>query len=332
MSNYDSLTAVQYGVGPIGGRIARTAAERGVEFVGALDIDPEKVGRDLGAVVGTDEEIGVSITDDKAAALGTNPDVVFHSTLSSLSAVKPQLEAAMAAGADVISTTESLIYPWWHDPELAADLDATANEHGVTCLGTGINPGFAMDTMPAVLTAVSHEVDHIRVTRVQDAATRREPLQAKVGAGTSPDIFESEVTTEGGHVGLPESVAMLAAAIGFDLEEVSETIDPVVADVPVETDYLSVDPGEVAGIHQVAHGTTASTEVIELDLQMYVGADEPRDEIQLTGTPDLEFVVNGGLHGDVATSGIVVNTVPSVQAADSGLVTMLDLPLPTYSR
>jgi len=321
-------TAVQYGVGPIGSRVVETAVDRGYEFVGAVDVDPEKVGRDLGSVAGT-EELGVEITDDADAALSAEPDVVFNSTLSPLEKVRPQIEEAMAAGADVVSTCEEMAYPWRANPEEAAALDEAAREYGRTCLGTGINPGFAMDALPAVLTGANRRVDSIYVERVQDAATRRGPLQEKIGAGTDVETFEAEVATEAGHVGLPESVAMLGAALGWDLEAIEESIDPVVAEERVESDYVTVEAGEVAGIHQVGKGFVDGEVRIELDLSMYLGAPDPHDEVRIEGVPDVHSVVEGGFHGDVTTPAVAVNVVPSVRDADPGFVTMLDVAPPT---
>ncbi|MDG5776779.1 hypothetical protein VB773_18725 [Haloarculaceae archaeon H-GB2-1] len=326
-----SLTAVQFGVGPIGARIAQSALNRGVEFVGAVDVDPEKVGEDLGEVAGLGEETGVIVTDDADAALSADPDVVFHATVSSAEAARGQLETILEAGANVVSTCEELVYPWRDHAETAAALDEVAREHGVTCLGTGINPGFAMDAMPVVLSTPMESVESVRVERVQDAGTRREPLQRKVGAGTAVDRFEDEVAAEAGHVGSPESTAMLAAGLGWECDEITETIEPVVADETIETEFLTVEEGEVAGVHQVARGYVDGEEKLTLDLRMAVGLTS-RDSVDFEGSPDVSITVEGGYHGDVATSAVVANCAPRVVEAEAGLLTMLDLPLPSVVR
>ena len=327
----EAITAVQYGIGPIGQRIVELAAERGIEFVGAIDIDPEKVGEDLGTAADLSDSLGVTVTDDPDEALAPEPDVVFHSTISAIESIDRQVEAAVSAGADVVSTTEELAYPWYHHPDAAADLDELAREHGATVLGTGINPGFAMDTFPAVLTAPCQTVDSVAVTRVQDAGVRRGPLQAKVGAGLSVERWEREIATKAGHVGLPESMAMLAGALGWELDDIEASIEPVVAETPVETEHASVASGEAAGIHQVGTGIVGGEPAIELDLRMYVGAEHPRDTVRISGTPDLEVTVDGGFHGDVTTPAVVVNAVPRVLDAEPGLATMIDLPTPRFT-
>ena len=327
----EPLTAVQFGVGPIGSRVVASTHESGFEFVGAIDIDPDKVGRDLGEVAGLGERLDVEITDDEETALATNPDVVFHSTVSSVATAQPQLETAMRAGANVVSTSEELAYPWWSNPDIAESLDAVAREHGVTCLGAGINPGFVMDALPTVLTAPMASVDHVRVARVQNAADRRTPLQEKVGAGLDPSTFEREIVEGAGHVGSTESIAMIADALGWELTDIEESIEPVIADEPVESDHITVEPGDVAGIKQIARGMEGSRERVELDLRMYLGGTA-QDRIEFDSSPPIAVTVENGYHGDISTSAIVRNVAPVVCRAAPGLTTVVELPMVHFQR
>ncbi len=329
MSQLEDLEAVQYGVGPIGSRIVQTALERGVRFVGAVDIDPEKVGTDLGSLVSAVDSLGVRVTDNVSEALSSSPQLVFHSTVSSLEAATPQLVEILRAGANVVSTTEELSYPWERFPEAASRIDEEARNNGVTCLGTGINPGFAMDVFPAILSSGCRSLDEIRVQRVQDAALRREPLQKKVGAGMSVGKFKRTIAREGGHVGLIESLQMLTSALGWELDRVEDELHPVLAEQTVSSSYLTVQPGDVAGVHQVAKGYRRDRCVLELDLKMFLGGD-PLDRVLLRGQPDLEVRVEGGFHGDLATPAVVCNVVPRVLRHSPGLATMIDLPLPSF--
>lgn len=330
MATGGSLTAVQYGIGPIGSRIVQSTHNCGFEYVGAIDIDPEKVGEDLGHVAGLEEQLDVTVTDDAEAALSVEPDVVFHSTVSSLETAKPQLEQAMEAGADVVSTSEELAYPWWSRPEIAAELNEIAEANGVTCLGAGINPGFAMDAMPAVLSTPMESIESVTVERVQNAAERRKPLQEKVGAGLDVETFETQIVEGAGHVGSPESVAMLADALGWEITDIEESIEPVVADEPVSSDYIAVDEGNVAGIRQVARGFAGTEEKITLDLRMYIGATPSHDTVRFEGSPPISVTVENGYHGDVSTTAVVRNVAPRVVAAETGLKSMIDLPSPRY--
>jgi 4-hydroxy-tetrahydrodipicolinate reductase len=324
-----TLRVVCYGLGPIGIRIARLAHARpGITIVGALDIDPQKVGADLGTVLGV-PSVGVLVRSDTAYAIAElRPDVILHATGSRLASVAPQLLEAVAAGANVVSTCEELSFPWTAQPQLAADLDGAARRAGVTLLGTGINPGYAMDALPLMLTAPCAAVRGIRVLRVVDAAARRGPLQKKVGAGLASEAFYSRVR-DGSvrHVGLPESLHMIATALGWTLDGEDDLIMPMIAEHEIVTEHVRVAPGQVAGVRQVARGYVGEREVITLELRMYVGAPDPQDTVEVDGDPPVRMTVAGGLHGDIATAALAVNAARSVQRAPAGLMTMSDLPL-----
>ena len=324
------IRVAQYGVGPIGASIVRLMRQKAsLEIVGAIDKDPAKAGRDLGEAIGApDAPWGVRISADAESLLEKPVDIVVHSTSSYLPSVMDQLLACLAAGCCIVSTCEELAYPWRKHPELCARLDAAAKEEGVALVGTGVNPGFVMDKLVLTLSAVSQRVDSARATRVVDASKRRLPLQKKIGAGMAPEEFRAQVTAGViKHHGLPESIAMVADGLGSALDDISETIEPVIAEQTVKTEFLEVAPGQVAGVHQIARGVSAGKEKIFMELKMYVGATQPADTIELKGEPNLSLVIPGGTHGDVATAAVVVNAIPTILAATSGLRTARDLPL-----
>jgi len=324
------IRVVQFGVGPVGASIARLAREKeGVEIVGAIDADPAKAGRDLGEVAGAaDAPWGVQISPDAGAVLQKPADVVIHSTSSYLPKVMEQLLTCVSAGCCVVSTCEELAYPFRKYPELSQHLDTAARDEGVAIVGTGVNPGFVMDKLVLTLSAACQRVEFASASRIVDASKRRLPLQKKIGAGMTPEEFRREV--DAGvikHHGLPESVAMVADGLGFSLDDISETIEPVIAERVVKTEFLEVAPGQVAGVHQLARGTSAGQERICMELKMYVGADNPSDTIELRGVPSLSLTIPGGTHGDLATAAVVVNSIPSILAAPAGLLSSRDLPL-----
>lgn len=325
---------VLYGVGPIGASMARLMrGKTRLELVGAIDKDPAKVGRDLGEVSGAENAPwGVPISSDAGAVLAKPVDVVVHSTSSYLPDVMDQLLACLGAGCCVVSTCEELAYPFRKHPELSKKLDAAAKEEGVALAGAGVNPGFVMDKLVLTLSAVSQRVDAARAVRVVDASQRRLPLQKKIGAGMTPGEFRAQVAAGViKHHGLPESIAMVADGLGFALDDIKETIEPVIAEETVRTQYLQVEPGEVAGVHQVARGLAGGEEKIFMELKMYVGAKDPADTIELRGEPHLKLVIPGGTHGDIATAAVVVNAIPAILAAPAGLLSARDLPLSYFS-
>ena len=328
------IRAIQYGVGPIGASIARLMREKqAIEIIGAIDTDPSKVGRDLGEIVGaSDAPWGVSISADVKEVLEQAADVVIHSTSSSLPRVMDQLLMCLEAESCVVSTCEELSYPLRTYPELAAKLDAAAKDWGVALVGTGVNPGFVMDKLVITLAAISQRIEHVKALRVVDASKRRLPLQKKIGAGMSVDEFRAKVA-EGviKHVGLPDSVAMVADSLNLHVDQITETIEPVIAKARVQTEFLAVEAGQAAGVHQIARGTGGGKELVYLELQMYVGAENPADTIELQGHPNISLVIPGGSHGDIATASVVVNSIPVILDAPAGLRTARDLPIGFFS-
>ncbi len=323
------VRTIHYGIGSIGSRIARLALERGFEIAGAIDRDQGKVGRDLGEVIGIGKPLGVVVSDDPKMVFSTSDaDIVLHSTTSLLRGVRPQIIEAIEAGLNVISTCEELAYPYARHPEIAEEIDVLAKGHGVTVLGTGINPGFIMDTLVIALTAVCQSVDRVQVTRVIDPFRRRLPLQQKVGLGLTPDEFERR-REEGsvGHIGLLESMAMTASALGWELDAMEETVDPVIVQTRLRDGSIELDEGKLAGIRQIGRGFKDGKEVITLDLRMYMGAEDYYDHIVIEGRPGIDLTIRDGLPGDMATAAIVVNSIPRVIDAEPGLMTMKDLPL-----
>lgn len=324
------IRAVQFGVGPIGAAIVRLMRQKqAIEIIGAIDTDPAKAGQDLGDLVGgVDAPWGVPVSADAAAMLGETPDIVIHSTSSSLPAVMDQLLACLAAEACVVSTCEELSYPFRKYPELAANLDTEAKTWGVALIGTGVNPGFVMDKLVLTLSSVSQEIESARVIRIVDASKRRMPLQKKIGAGMSVEEFRAQVAAGViKHHGLPESVAMVSDGLGLAVDEITETIEPVVARERVKTEFLEVAAGRAAGVHQIARGSAAGKEKIYMELQMYVGAAESSDTVELVGQPNIKLTVPGGTHGDIATASVVVNCIPAILDAPAGLRTSRDLPM-----
>jgi len=327
------IRVMHFGLGPIGAAVVKQVATRpGFKIVGAIDIDPAKIGRDLGDVVGLPRRLGVKVSGDAGKALkSAKPRVVVLCTSSSIKTVMPQIEAILKSKTPIVTTTEELSYPGYTHIRQARQINAWAKKAKVALLSTGVNPGFAMDALPIALTAVCERVDRVIVNRVQDARIRRLPFQQKIGAGLTTEQFQKKVD-DGSvrHVGLTESIAMIADALGWTLERISDDVQPKLAAVTVSSEFLAVDPGYVCGIIQDGVGYRGREAVIRLHMEAYLGAPESYDSVDIEGSPRLSMKLTGGIHGDVATASIVVNSIPHVLKASPGLHTMRDLPLPSF--
>jgi hypothetical protein len=322
---------VLYGLGDIGIGTGKLVLERSnMRLVGAVDIDEHKSGKDLYKLMGLKGESGITVKKTLADVLSDNakPHLVLHTAGSYLNAIYPQLKEIAWAGINVVSSSEELLYPYLRNPKLADELDKLAKSKGVTILGTGVNPGFVMDSLPIVLSGVCQKISSIEVTRVVDVSTRRKALQKKVGAGLTVEEFKHKLA-EGkfGHVGLAESLALLAASMGWELDVIEESIGPATA----KNDMPDIEKGRVTGIKQVALGLKNNKELVRLDLEISAGAENPRDSIVIHGTPVMKVEISGGTSGDLATAAALVNSVPQVVNAQPGLAAMGNGIFPRYS-
>jgi hypothetical protein len=328
------VKAALYGIGAVGSLIAKFLLEKeGISIVGAIDIAKDKVGKDLGEVLGLNRKLGVKVSDNIDSVLSNvKADVAVHATSSFLEDTYPQIASIVKHRVNVVSTCEELSYPYLTEPKLAKELDALAKKNNVTVLGTGINPGFLMDTLVITLTAVCQKIEKIEAVRVMNAATRRLPFQKKIGAGLTVEEFKRRIETRQitGHVGLKQSIAMIADALKWNLDKITaENVEPVVAKKPVESASIKVRIGEVAGLRQKAQGIIKNKEAIVLDFQAYIGAEEEYDAVTIEGVPNVRQKIQPCVHGDKGTVAMIVNSIPKVINAPAGLFTMKDLPVPS---
>lgn len=309
------LRVLILGLGEMGQAIARGVLARGANIVAAVDPAPDKAGRDLGELLGqraTGAKIQPSI---EAALAGVKADLAILATRSYLKDTFPDIKALVEAHLPVLSTCEELSYPYLSAPELAAEVDRLAQLHGVPVLGTGINPGFLMDALPLVLTTACQEVRRITVQRTLDASRRRQAFQKKVGVGLPLAEFQRQLKSGqiGGHVGLEQSIALLASALGWKLDSVQAGAPEPVA------------PGGTArGLRQEATGAISGQTVVRLVFEAYSGAEEV-DSVQIDGVPPINMTIKPGVHGDLGTVAVVANCIPWLLKAPSGLHTMADL-------
>ncbi len=323
------IGVISYGLGPIGKGIAKTAHQRKeLILIGGVDINPQLHGKDFGEVISIGP-LGVKIKSSLKEIPVEQAKVVLHSTQSSFPKVFDQLEEIAKLGLNIISTTEELSYPFIKYPVLSEKLDKIAKENGITILGTGVNPGFLMDSFPLFITSVSNKVKRIHILRLMDASKRRGPFQVKIGSGLTTHEFHNLVKNgKLGHVGLEESIQFITTSLKVELGDYKESIKPVLAEENIKTDYLEVSAGMVRGIDQVGIGfDKEGNEIVRLEFKAYLEAKNPHDLIEIEGDPSLTVVIPGGVPGDIATSSIVTNAIPRVLNASPGLLTMKDIPI-----
>ncbi|RLD14802.1 MAG: NADP-binding protein [Caldiserica bacterium] len=321
---------VFFGLGTIGREILKTALlKRSFKIAGGVDVNPDIIGKDLGELIG-EEKLGVNVVDSIKKI--EEADVVVHSTSSFLKTTLPQFKEIMEAGFSVISTCEELFYPFHFHKKEAEMLDKIAKENGVSILGAGINPGFVLDTLVSFITTVSRDIEKITAERYLDASKRRKQLQLKVGASLSKEEFDT-LKKDGklGHIGLPESLTYIFDSLGWKIKDIENSLEPVIAEEDFETEYLKIKKGSVRGQHQVAKGISEDGREIKLILRMAVGEKESFDRIRIKGIPDIDLKIDGGVHGDIGTSTVIINYIPGLMKLPPGLHSTRDLPLPHFT-
>ena len=329
------MKVMQIGLGSIGKAVTRLLLKKpGWQIAAAFDIDPAKQGRDLGNVVEIDQRLGIPVRGDFLDFQQYDGvDVALLTTVSTLPEILPTLHALMERGVNIVASAEELFYPHYRYPEEARRLDEMAKQHGVSILGTGVTPGFVMDTLVLMLTGMCQQINRLAVTRVVNASGSRPALQQKIGIGLTKDSFaEQEAQHHVGVVGLVDSLAFLAHVLQWQMDDFKERLVPVITDRPLRAGRQQLKPQQVCGVRYIVKGISHGKEVISFDLRTYLEAENARNTIYIEGTPSLEMTIKSNDMGDSATAGLLVNMSPGVHHAAPGLLTALDLPLPHFQR
>lgn len=330
------IRVIQWGLGAMGSGIARLLlSKQGMRLVGAFDLDPGKVGHDIGDFLGQGS-YGTTIEkppgDDGTWTV--DGDVLILATASFTKDVSEQISLAVKHGLNVITIAEEMAYPWVQSPALAEQLAQLAKARGVTVLGTGINPGFVLDSLVIALTGPCLEIKKIKATRINDLSPFGPTVMRTQGVGTTVQQFEAGLESGAivGHVGFSESIHLIARALGWKLERIEEERAPIVSNVCRETQYVKVEPGQVAGCRHTAIGYVDGDARIELIHPQQVLPQleevETGDYISISGTPDINLAIKPEIPGGLGTMAMAVNMIPQVLAARPGLVSMAELPAP----
>jgi len=326
-----------WGTGMMGQGLLRFLLDRpgDVDLVGAIVTNPAKEGKTVGELLG-DCECDVRMTTDADAVLALRPDVVCICTQSNLHEITDQVEPSIRAGANVLCIAETLAYPWATDPAWADRVDALAREHGVSVLGTGINPGFILDALIVMWTSVCLRVDRIEAQRVNDLSPFGPTVMASQGVGTTVEEFERGVAegTIVGHIGFPESIHLIAKALGWEIDEIVETREPIVSTVERSTPHVHVAPGQVAGCRHIGRGYSKGELKIELvhpqQIHPHLEGVDTGDYIRVYGDPEVHMANTPEIPGGKGTYASTGNYVPLIVDAPAGLLTVVDMPLPRF--
>lgn len=330
------IRVLQWGLGAMGSGMAKLMLEKkGLQIVAAIDNRPDYLGKDLGEVLQAGKTLGVTITNKPEEVLNKEKvDIVVIATTSWMEDQISDLRKIVIAGINCISIAEEMANAYAQNPELAVELDQLAKAHGVTVLGTGVNPGFVLDLLVVLLSGGNHSVERIEASRVNDLSPYGPTVMQTQGVGSTPEAFKKGVAdgTIVGHVGFPESIYMISDALGLGVDRIVQTREPIVSKVYRETPHVKVQPGMVAGCAHTGIGFRGDLEVIKLvhPQQIHPGLEDQDtgDYIHIFGKPEIHMEIKPEIAGGIATEGLAVNMIPHVVAATPGLKRMIDLPTP----
>ena len=332
----DGIRVLILGTGQMGSGIARLVhGKLGLELVGAFARRPERAGQDLGSLIGVGQNIHIPVSNDLAQIVEqTKPHVAIQATCSRLGDALGEITILLRHQVNVISIAEEVAYPVCTSATIARELDVLATEKGVVLLGTGVNPGFVLDLLVIALSGVCSQIHSIKAKRVNDLSPYGPTVLDAQGVGLIPDTFSQGLKSGrvAGHFGFRESIAMIGNTLGWEIEHVEETREPIISRVRRTTPFVTVEPGQVAGCHHTAVAYCEGIPVITLvhpqQVCPHLEEIDTGDWIEIKGTPDLSLSGSPEIPGGMATIALAVNMIPRVLNAAPGLKSMADLPVP----
>lgn len=332
----ENVKVIMCGLGAMGSGMSKMLLEKkGVEIVAAIDSFQGKIGKDLGEVLGLQKQLNIIVNGDFHKIISeTKADMVILAIDSFVKNVYPYIKFICENKINCITIAEEMAYPYTADKTLSDKLNSIAKENNVTILGTGVNPGFVLDTLIITLSAACRKVYSITASRVNDLSPFGTTVMKTQGVGTTVEEFENGIEDGSivGHIGFQQSIPMIANTLGLEIDEIIETREPIISNTHRETPYINVEPGMVAGCSHIGYGMKDGKAVITLEHPQQIhpqneGVDTG-DYIYIKGDPDLSLCIKPETPGGIGTMAVAVNMIPQVIASASGLKTMIDFQLP----
>ena len=332
----DSIRVLVLGTGQMGSGIARLVLQKeGLQLSGVYARRKQREGMEVGRVIGLGRDLGIHVgTNLEEVLKRVRPHLAIQATCSTLDDALGEISTLLRYGVHVISIAEEMAFPRYRSPTMADEMETLAIQHSVALLGTGINPGFVLDLLIIALTGICADVQAISAQRVNDLSPYGPSVLATQGVGLTPEEFDKGVEKGRvvGHIGFPESIHMLASALGWTIARIEEERKPIISKVFRETPFVVVQPGQVAGCLHRAVAYRGDQAVVTLNhpqqIHPHLEGVETGDVIEITGTPNLRLVGTPEIPGGVGTCALAINMIPRVLNAQPGLYSMADLPVP----
>jgi 4-hydroxy-tetrahydrodipicolinate reductase len=331
-----NVKVIIWGLGAMGSGMAELLlAKKGVDIVGVAGREG-KVGKSMydflsvkregrpDIIIGSPEKV---ITE-KAA------DVVLLCTDSFTAKAFDRIKFILEKKINVITSAEEMAYPAAQEPELAKKIDEIARANGVSVLGTGINPGLMMDLLVILMTGCCYDVEHITARRVNSLSPFGPAVMEEQGIGITEDEFRAGVQSGklSGHVGFSESIRMIADAIGWKVDRITQSMEPIITTIDRKSPHGFAKAGNVGGCAMKGQGYVDGQVKIDMDHPQQIEPEsagvKTGDYVTIKGTPNINLVNSPEVPGGIGTIAVCVNMIPHIINARPGLWTMIDLPVP----
>jgi 2,4-diaminopentanoate dehydrogenase len=332
----DKIKVIIWGFGAMGkGMASMIINKKGVEIVGVCDLDQTLVGKNAYDFLNIEHKRELIISDNIDQIIGTTKaDVCLLCTDSLIKGAYGKIVKVLSHKINCICIAEEMAYPKASEPELAKQLDLIAKAHGVSVLGTGINPGFMMDLLVVALSGVMADVEHIKAKRVNSLNPFGPTVLKEQGVGLTINEYHRRMQdgSLAGHIGFKESTHMIADALGVKLDNFNQQMDPIMTSFDRQSAHGTALSDTVAGIHMTGQGLVSGNVFIDLIQPQQIEPEQAgvatKDTIELTGIPNVSMTINPEVDGGIGTIAMCVNMIPHVINAKPGLRTMIDLPVP----
>ena len=334
------IKVVQYGAGKMSVYTMRYVYEKGAEIVGAVDTNPDVIGKDIGEIIGSENKgvKVVSLEEAENMMKETNPDIAIVTTMSLFSDVEESLMLCAKLGINAITTCEEAFYPMNSNPVATKKVDELAKQNGCTITGSGYQDIYWGQLISSIAGS-THQITKIKGSSSYNVEDYGIALAKAHGAGLTLEEFDSQVASVD-RISDEERKSMidkgeylpsymwnvngwLCAKLGLTVKSQTQKTVPQThtEDIASSTLNMTVKAGDATGMSAVV--TTETEEGITIESEcigkVYSKDDFDKNEWTIIGEPNTTLVINRPSTVEL-TCASIVNRIPDVINSRPGYV------------